>query len=118
MNDNPTINNFYGFWKVLEQISNSLYLCVCTACNKTQKHIIRKKLSDQSRIVLGETYGHWRAIERDPDSITYTICQCIACNNTTARLFNPNLLNGTSKSWGCKKTEFYQARFRYRYNRY
>lgn len=104
----------YGYWKVLEDpISGSPYvLCHCLKCDLTTKSIWCIKLLNKtttscrcktqiSQIKLNSTFGYWKVLKRDKG---HFFCTCLGCNNT-GRIHFADLLQGRSKSCGCKKRE-------------
>lgn len=53
---------------------------------------------------IGSNFGYWKVLGPDPDTNSYSICLCTACNQTTKSIRNYDLKTNISRSC-CKANE-------------
>lgn len=111
----------FGNWVVLKELGGGKVLCECQCKNKTVKELYKKAvLSGETRScgcmskqferetkgfdnLEGKQFGEWRVISFNGNSTW--LCEC-SCKNKTRRVVTKEaLVNGRSKSCGCKQGE-------------
>lgn len=112
----------FGNWKVLEVFTRKS-LCLCEACNKTQRIISNyrlkktsscgcEKIKHKTDVIPGKVFGYWR-VERINGG--KTICICLGCNKTVRSIRTTDLKIGRTTSCGCqaakKRQLFFQEKF-------
>ncbi|MBR1453449.1 MAG: hypothetical protein IJ593_02225 [Lachnospiraceae bacterium] len=101
----------FNDWTVIEYVGSGKYRCICS-CGKEglilKNHLVNgiSKSCGHNKIkdLTGQRFGEWLVISRAPN-YKYT-CKC-SCG-TVRDVFESNLLNGTSKSCGCKSNELFK----------
>ena len=118
-----SVGQQYGYWTVLEDAgwigSNHCYLCRCE-CGK-EKTVAgtslksgsskscgchKSKIGPDGRNLMGQTFGYWQVISqagRSKHGAKQYLCRCIC--GTERVVVEASLLNGHSKSCGCRKGE-------------
>ena len=112
----------YGYWTVLIAYDNkhpakAFCRCICGKEKWVNRHSLRRGLSKSCGcrinrytkdygIKSGDKIGHWTVLRRGDsknESKAYFLCQCICGKERWVAAHT--LINGTSLSCGCKRTE-------------
>ena len=108
----------FNNWEVIEYIGDGKYRCKCHCGCGGNESIVRRAdlVSGQSKScgfhtnaikdITGQRFGKWTAIRH----VGYGrwLCRC-SCENQTEKIIrHTELLNGESKSCGCKRSEIYR----------
>lgn len=111
-NANINPGDTFGEWTVLEFVGDRKYKCRCSCGNEGIVHSydLRKgnskscgHLTKVSKINMGDTFGEWTVIDNG-EKWGHHLCKC-SCG-TIKEVPNSHLLNGGSKSCGCKSNKF------------
>lgn len=111
-----TQNQQFGFWKVIKILPKAESLCLCTACNQTERIIKNYRLKSTKscgctklkygkKITPGDRFGDWKVLEKDSNRRSSSIAKCLACNNTIRSIRDSDLRQHNTKSCGCKAVE-------------
>ena len=107
-------NKTFGTWKVLYPTSKGYYMCKCTCGCNTVKKIYGTTLRNGKskscgafttgfKNLKGQKFGEWTVLKYLGNH--YWECQCSCKNKTIKAVHRNSLLNGDSKSCGCKTSE-------------
>jgi hypothetical protein len=106
----------FGYWTVIEDIDKDYSLCRCI-CGK-EKKVQRAHLKNGTSIscgckkaikndITGQTINYWTVLKEL--GAGKVLCQCIC--GTQREVYKNALLNGTTKSCGCKSSELKSEAF-------
>lgn len=122
------IGDVFGYWKVLQpKVGRRKVqtLCLCLGCEEVKREVYtdslkigkstscgckrqekNRKTKDENNQLLkaGDTFGFWRVLEKRGNK---SLCKC-ACG-VEKEVLNRSLLQGKSKSCGCKRVELDKA---------
>lgn len=107
----------FGHWKVIKYDHTNehrikYFLCECDVCGTIRPVRASALLNGTStacskacsqQLAIGDQYGLWTVLKRDPNKPRYYICKC-ACG-TVRSVFGSTLKNGATKSCGCLKSQ-------------
>jgi len=108
----------FHHWTVLEELGKSKILCQCDCKNKTQKILYKKAVKNgktkscgcaakEYMDLTGKQFGEWTVLEYVGNE--KWLCQCSCKNKTQRILYRSSLINGDSRSCGCKQAEHMKA---------
>jgi hypothetical protein len=126
----------FGNWLAIKEIGNGKVICECQCKEKTTRELYKKSLiNGQTKSCgclrsihcnetksstgaldskyIGQHFGEWEVLYRVNKS-SKMMCKC-SCG-TTKEIYLKHLLNGESKSCGCKKAEHSRETMITRYN--